>query len=65
LSWLLTQEAQHAAERLRAGGQVLRTQAPPPLIPPVTAGARGEAEPDPSHHVDASLDALTDVMKML
>ena len=30
LSWLLTQEAQNAAERLRVGVQVLRTQAPPP-----------------------------------
>ena len=30
LSWLLTQEAQNAAERLRVGVQFLRTQAPPP-----------------------------------
>lgn len=55
LSWLLTQEAQNAAERLRVGVKVLRTQAPPP---PDTAQ-------DPAHHVDASLDALDDVMKML
>lgn len=59
LSWLLTQEAQNAAERLRVGVQVLRTQAPPPpdAAPPSTD--------DPAHHVDASLDALDDVMKML
>lgn len=58
LSWLLTQEAQNAAERLRVGVQVLRTQAPPP--PDATPSPE-----DPSHHVDASLDALDDVMKML
>ncbi|MDB4946181.1 MAG: Sensor protein basS/pmrB [Labilithrix sp.] len=55
LSWLLTQEAQHAAERLRAGVQVLRTGAPPPSVP----------DPVEHLHVDASLDALDDVMKML
>ena len=55
LSWLLTQEAQNAAERLRVGVQVLRTQAPPPMVP-------GE---DPVHGVETSLDALDDVMKML
>lgn len=74
LSWLLTQEAQHAAERLRAGVQVLRTQAPPPpSIPSVSMGQAAQiasaASPnvphDPSHHLDASLDALDDVMKML
>jgi len=61
LSWLLTQEAQNAAERLRVGVQVLRTQGPPPSAP---------AEPplsveDPAHHVETSLDALDDVMRML
>jgi hypothetical protein len=56
LSWLLTQEAQNAAERLRMGVKVLRTQAPPPP---------SEAPQDPSGHLDASLDALDDVMKML
>jgi hypothetical protein len=55
LSWLLTQEAQNAAERLRVGVQVLRTQAPPPPSP-------GE---DPTHGLETSLDALDDVMKML
>lgn len=54
LSWLLTQEAQNAAERLRVGVQLLRTQAPPP--------AAGE---DPAHGVETSLDALDDVTKML
>lgn len=57
LSWLLAQEAQNAAERLRVGVKVLRTQAPPPLDVVI--------HEDPSHHVDASLDALDDVMKML
>ena len=62
LSWLLTQEAQNAAERLRVGVQVLRTQAPAPdvVIHEEPAGAGSLA-----HHVDASLDALDDVMKML
>lgn len=55
LSWLLTQEAQNAAERLRVGVQVLRTHAPPPP----------DAAQDPGAHVETSLDALDDVMKML
>lgn len=54
LSWLLTQEAQKAAERLRRGVQVMRT-AQPPDDPPA----------DPSAHVETSLDALDDVVKML
>ncbi len=49
LGWLLTQEAQGAAERLRKGVGAL-TQAPPP--------------PDASG-VDATLSALDDAMKML
>jgi two-component system OmpR family sensor kinase len=59
LSWLLTQEAQNAAERLRVGVQVLRTHAPPAPEPATII------HEDPGHHVDASLDALDDVMKML
>jgi hypothetical protein len=59
LSWLLTQEAQNAAERLRVGVQVLRTHAPPPPEPAAVI------HEDPGTHVDASLDALDDVMKML
>jgi hypothetical protein len=55
LSWLLTQEAQNAAERLRVGVQFLRTQAPPPI-------ALGD---DPAQGVENSLDALDDVMRML
>ncbi len=51
LGWLLTQEAQGAAERLRKGVTAL-TQAPPP------PGA------DPSG-VDATLSVLDDTMKML
>ncbi|MDB4934550.1 MAG: Sensor protein basS/pmrB [Labilithrix sp.] len=65
LSWLLTQEAQNAAERLRVGVQVLRTHAPPPPPPDVVISQDGGGEQDPRHHVDASLDALDDVMKML
>lgn len=55
LSWLLTREAQHAAERLRVGVQYLRTHAPPPPA---------EVE-DPAHGVETSLAALDDVMQML
>jgi signal transduction histidine kinase len=51
LGWLLTQEAQGAAERLRKGVSAL-TQAPPPP----DADASG---------VDATLSALDDAMKML
>lgn len=51
LGWLLTQEAQGAAERLRRGVSAL-TQAPPPP----DADASG---------VDAQLSALDDTMKML
>jgi signal transduction histidine kinase len=53
LGWLLTQEARGAAERLRMGVQVLRTNAPPPPT---------EAE---AGTLDASLDALDDVMSLL
>ncbi len=58
LGWLLTQEAQGAAERLRKGVSAL-TQAPPPdttedvNIPADAAG------------VDATLSALDDAMRML
>jgi two-component system, OmpR family, sensor kinase len=51
LGWLLTQEAQGAAERLRKGVTAL-TQAPPP--PGVDASG-----------VDATLSALDDAMRML
>lgn len=51
LGWLLTQEAQGAAERLRVGVSAL-TQAPP--APDADTGA-----------VDATLSALDDTMKML
>jgi two-component system OmpR family sensor kinase len=51
LGWLLTQEAQGAAERLRKGVSAL-THAPPP--PGVDASG-----------VDATLSALDDAMKML
>jgi two-component system OmpR family sensor kinase len=52
LGWLLTQEAQGAAERLRKGVTAL-TQAPPP---PDAADSTG---------MDATLSALDDAMKML
>lgn len=64
LSWLLTQEAQNAAERLRVGVQVLRTAAPPASVPD-PSGVPGVPGRDEHLHVDASLDALDDVMKML
>jgi signal transduction histidine kinase len=51
LGWLLTQEAQGAAERLRKGVSAL-TQAPPPPDADVSG-------------VDAHLSALDDTMKML
>src|SRR5580658_6870855 len=51
LGWLLTQEAAGAAERLRMGVQVLKSNAPPPLE---------QVTP-----VDATLDALDDAMRML
>ena len=54
LGWLLTQEAQGAAERLRKGVNAL-TQAPP---------APGASSVDTSG-VDATLSALDDAMKML
>jgi two-component system OmpR family sensor kinase len=52
------------------GVQVLRTQAPPsvpepePEAPPVVVAAPSH-HGDPGHHVEASLDALDDVMRML
>jgi signal transduction histidine kinase len=54
LGWLLTQEAQGAAERLRKGVTAL-TQAPPP------PGADGTD----ATGVDATLSALDDAMRML
>lgn len=56
LGWLLTQEAQGAADRLRSGLQVIRTQAPP---------APATGADDASGEMDRSLDALDDVMRML
>ncbi len=52
LGWLLTQEAAGAAERLRLGVQVLKTNPPP-------------ADGSSPAHLDATLDALDDAMKML
>lgn len=52
LGWLLTQEAQGAAERLRKGVQVLLTNVPPAPEP----GDGG---------VDQTLDALDDAMRLL
>ncbi len=51
LGWLLTQEAAGAAERLRSGVQILKSNPPP-----------GES---PAAGLDATLDALDDTMKML
>jgi two-component system OmpR family sensor kinase len=58
LGWLLTQEAQGAAERLRKGVSAL-TQAPPPdLVDEVSIPADAAG-------VDATLSALDDAMRML
>jgi two-component system OmpR family sensor kinase len=57
LGWLLTQEAQGAAERLRTGVSAL-TQAPPPDTSGIVMS--GDAA-----GVDATLAALDDAMKML
>jgi signal transduction histidine kinase len=51
LGWLLTQEAQGAAERLRKGVSALTQAPPPPGIDPTG--------------VDATLSALDDAMRML
>ncbi len=65
LSWLLTQEAQNAAERLRLGVQFLRMRTPPPPADSLTKEVGAHEPAGAHHHVDASLDALDDVMKML
>ena len=57
LGWLLTQEAQGAAERLRTGVSAL-TQAPPPDTTEVTVPADAAG-------VDATFAALDDAMRML
>ena len=58
LGWLLTQEAQGAAERLRKGVSAL-TQAPPPdMVDEVSIPADAAG-------VDATLSALDDAMRML
>jgi two-component system OmpR family sensor kinase len=57
LGWLLTQEAQGAAERLRMGVQILKSNVPPPLDPAAEAASGAP--------VDATLDALDEAMRML
>jgi two-component system OmpR family sensor kinase len=61
LGWLLTQEAQGAAERLRLGVSAL-TQAPPPPTAPGEGDVRINVD---ASGVDATLSALDDAMKML
>ncbi len=63
LGWLLTQEAQGAAERLRLGVSAL-TQAPPPFAPG-EGSDRNERQGVDASGVDATLSALDDAMKML
>jgi two-component system, OmpR family, sensor kinase len=68
LGWLLTQEAAGAAERLRVGVQVLKTNAPPPMADAVRVEigpSPGKTAPEPNTGLDATLDALDDAMKML
>jgi two-component system, OmpR family, sensor kinase len=55
LGWLLTQEAQGAAARLREGVAVMRS-VPPAAVVPAVAG---------DEDIGASLDALDDMMQML
>jgi len=63
LGWLLTQEAQGAAERLRLGVSAL-TQIPP--APVVDAATEGDVRINvDASGVDATLSALDDAMKML
>jgi two-component system OmpR family sensor kinase len=65
LGWLLTQEAQGAAERLRRGVQVLKSKPPPPSVP-VELDESSSSPPSGSGlGVEASLAALDDVMQML
>jgi signal transduction histidine kinase len=65
LGWLLTQEAQGAAERLRRGVQVLKSKPPPPSVP-VEPDESSSSPPSGSGlGVEASLAALDDVMQML
>ncbi len=59
LGWLLTQEAQGAAERLRMGVKILKSNVPPPLVD--GGGGQGAGMPP----VDATLDALDEAMRML
>lgn len=59
LGWLLTQEAQGAAERLRKGVSAL-TQPPPSGVEPVVLYESHDAA-----GVDATFSALDDAMKML
>jgi len=64
LGWLLTQEAAGAAERLRVGVQVLKTNVPVSI----TEGGEGGASAASAHEpatLDATLNALDDAMKML
>jgi signal transduction histidine kinase len=62
LGWLLTQEASGAAERLRLGVQVLKTNAPPA---PSSLATPEIVDPVAQTGLDATLDALDDAMKML
>lgn len=55
LGWLLTQEAQGAAERLKKGVQALKSNMPPPPVE-IDPGALG---------VDSTIAALDDAMRML
>ncbi len=64
LGWLLTQEAQGAAERLRLGVSAL-TQSPPPPVAPSPGSDGGVRINVDTSGVDATLSALDDAMKML
>lgn len=65
LGWLLTQEAVGAASRLRQGVQVMRTVPPPSIRDALPTVSESQIPATPAGTLDASLDALDDVMRML
>jgi hypothetical protein len=70
LTWLLTQEAQGAAAKLRSGVSILRTSMPPAMAEVAFRTALPKAETslsggqDPAQ-LDATLDVLDDAMNLL
>ncbi|MBP9111884.1 MAG: HAMP domain-containing histidine kinase [Polyangiaceae bacterium] len=65
LGWLLTQEAQGAAERLRRGVQTLKSNVPPPMVHEPVIISKPVSSVPPVPTLDDTLDALDDAMKIL